>query len=171
MNDPIAILKDRAGKAAAKVARAEKALETAKTEYTELQIALRVMAGITGESLPTSSAIPSAAVAERQKTITGLLKVGEENASAPAEIFEAYKVLASEEISIDTFRTTIWRMKNNPFQTGDDVWFVQGNDGLYWKVPASVDTRKRAAAEQAPVAPPTPVQHYDDFDDDSEVPF
>jgi hypothetical protein len=172
MSDTMAILKERVAKAEAKVARAEKALESAKNELSDLQTTFRVMSEISGES-PTPVSVSSAAMAERQKIITRILPIGRENGQAPAEIFEAYKLVGLERITIDTFRTTIWRMKNNPFQTDKDTWYVEGDNGVYWKTPATFNTQARLADSQGhqPPVPPLPIQGFSNFDEDDDTPF
>ena len=148
MEDAVALLRDKLAKAEAKVQRHEKSLESARTELSDLQIALRVFENLTGESSSGTQPGPSAAVAERQAEILRLLSVGRKQAHAPAELFASYELVGKESITIDTFRTTIWRMKDREF--GD--WLVRSDDGLYWK--ESGDVAVLGSARQAPQPPP-----------------
>jgi hypothetical protein len=172
MDDAIPLLKERLAKAEARALRAEKAWKTAKNEVADLTTALRVVSELTGES-PTGAVGANAAVAERQRLIVGLLHVGENNGQSPAELFEAYTGSAPEDINIDTFRTTIWRMRDKDVRIGDDIWLVKGANGQYWKVPGTFGTRARmeAAWEQdgASVAPVS-IGNWDQ-DDENEPPF
>jgi len=147
MKDALNLLKERLGKAEAKAARAEKAWESAKSEVADLRTAYRVMSGLAGES---DSAGVSVSMGERQKTIMGLLQIGEEHGRSPAELFEAYKALSDEEISIDTFRTTIWRMKDVGYPDEWGVWIVKGDSGSYWKEPASMAAREHLGIQIPP---------------------
>ncbi len=169
MEDAIALIRDRLVRAEVKAARAEKAWETAKNEVADLQTALRVMTELSGESPSSASAASSANVAERQLLIVRILRVGEGNATSPADIFDTYKFIATEEISIDTFRTTIWRMKDNSFSDGLDLWLVKGDNGRYWKEPGTIETRKRYEESQRAKMPVRPGPALEEYDD--EVPF
>lgn len=134
MNDPIAILRDRLAKAAAKVMRAQKSLDSAVSEMTDLQTAIRVIDGIVSESSggPPSTA-QSSAVSGRQTVILHLLAVGRESASPPAVLFEKYRLRTGEDITIDTFRTTIWRMADKIFASEDSKIIVKRGEDGYWK--------------------------------------
>jgi hypothetical protein len=170
MDDPIALIKERLAKAEAKEARAEKVWEAAKVETAEFRTALKVMMEITGESATQTATTPSANVAERQLTIVRLLRVGDAVGAAPADIYEMYKLLATEEISIDTFRTTIWRMKDVDFCDGADLWLVKGDNGRYWKVPGTFETRQRHEQSVAVFAEANRAKAFADADDD-DTPF
>ncbi|MEO7786218.1 MAG: hypothetical protein ABIR77_00125 [Sphingomicrobium sp.] len=113
--------------------RHEKGLESARTELADLHTALRVMAAITGESVADSTGTPGLALSTRHADIIDLLKVGSENAQAPVQVFEAYTLIASDVINADTFRTTIWRMKDKYFPTATGVFVVRSDEGKYWK--------------------------------------
>lgn len=139
MSDALATIRDRLGKAQAKAARAEKAWEAAKAEAQDLQTALRVMSEIMGEP-PT---IQASSTQNRQILISRLLQVGEENGKSPADIFDEFSAAASENISTDTFRTTIWRMKDNAVSDGQNMWLIKGDNGRYWKLPATWNTTNR----------------------------
>jgi hypothetical protein len=143
VEDALNLIRDKLAKAEVKASRAEKAWESARNEVADLQTALRVMSELTGESLAPTTATASANVAERQLLIVRLLRAGEANAAAPAEVFDMYKLIAGEDISIDTFRTTIWRMKDIAFNDGPDLWLIKGDNGRYWKEPGTLETRKR----------------------------
>jgi hypothetical protein len=177
VTDHIALIRERLSKAEIRATRAEKAWESAKNEVADLLTTLRVLGEVTGESPPPVTANASAAVAERQKLIASLLKVGEAAASSPSDIFEMYKMFASEDISIDTFRTTIWRMKGHPFQVGDDLWLIMGDSGAYWKEPGTFETRARWEASQpnpfarTVIPMPMPNPPAPDWEDDNDPPF
>lgn len=164
MDDAVRLIRDRLAKAEVRATKAEKAWEAAKNEVGDLQTALRVLLGLTGESPGLNAA--SAPVADRQVQIVRLLRVGEERSQAPAEIFDNYKLFATEDIAIDTFRTTIWRMKDKAFHDGDDLWLIQGENGRYWKVPGTLNTRKRHD-DRPSILPPVSAT----IDDDDDIPF
>lgn len=131
MSDAVSLLRERVEKAEAKVHRAEKSLESARAELADFKTALRVMEDLTGESVPSLAASGGAIeVSTRQARILALLT---HMGQAPADLFAAYKDACGEDINIDTFRTSIWRMKGRAFaESGVTVW-VKGDSGLYWK--------------------------------------
>lgn len=146
MTDTIHLLKERLKKAEAKVLRYEKTLESAKNELSDIITTLRVLGDIEG-SPDSESAVPKpSAVGERQKNIMNLIAEGREQARAPADIFETYKVIYGDDVSIDTFRTTIWRMKDRIVAMQDGEWRVYSDNGQYWKV------REVAEENEAPEA-------------------
>lgn len=173
MDDPVSLIKERLAKSEAKEARAEKAWQAAKNETAEFRTALKVMMELTGAAPASAPSGSAASIAERQKIIVQLLQVGEEDAQAPADLFESYKLLADEEINIDTFRTTIWRMKDRHYDIGWDTWLVKGATGGYWKLPGTLDTRKRhegaVAAAEAEVD--RTIRGYAEDDDNDPPPF
>ena len=131
MSDPLDLLRDRIAKAEAKLQRHEKAVESTRSEVADLHTTLRVMCSLTeGES--TAPLAPQASLSARHSLILGLLREGQEGALPPVTIFELYKAIA-DDINPDTFRTTIWRMKDKFFTT--DGWLVEvkSEDGKYWK--------------------------------------
>lgn len=137
MTDPITTLKERVKKAEAKVARYSKSLESAEKELADLNTTLRVMAEISGES-PAPTATPSpASTTNRQQEIVDLLGVGRRNARSPIDLFETYRAEGEDDINIDTFRTTIWRMKGKTYQCDGQDYVIQSGDGEYWKISAS----------------------------------
>jgi len=193
MNDPVALLRERVAKAEAKLARAEKSVESARTELTEYQTALRVMEGLMGES--TSSVAPAASsTALRQSHILGLLSERPTGAKSPADLFSEYELVGSETISLDTFRTTIWRMADNatPLDTQDGKYVVKRGGNGYWKEKVRVIDVPNPDAPPPPAPAPRAVvsswEDDDDFDslssaravsgggfaddpDDSDIPF
>jgi hypothetical protein len=160
MQDAISLLKERLERAEAKASRAEKAWESAKKEAVDLATAYRVMRELSGES--SSGTISTG---DRQATILDLLRVGEEMGQSPAELFERYRRASAEEISIDTFRTTIWRMKDNAYLEGSGLWVVRGDSGSYWKEPASWNARESAKASASQTLESA------EIDDDDDSPF
>lgn len=154
MNDAVALLREKMIKAEAKLARAEKSLESARTELSDLQTALRVMEGLLGESGAPASMLTGVPV--RQTHILTLLGVGLENAKPPAELFEDYNLIAHEEISLETFRTTIWRMADKTFDVPSGKLVVRRNDNGYWKEAVRVGNVPNPPAPPIPPPPPIP---------------
>ncbi len=134
MTNTIKLLKERQNKAQTKVARYEKTLETAKNELSDINTTLRILGEIEGVSDSESDKKSVTSVGERQNNLLFLIADGQDRATQPAEIYETYKVLYGEEINIDTFRTTIWRMKGKTFLHEGKKWRVHSNNGHYWKV-------------------------------------
>lgn len=135
MTDHISMLKGKIERAEAKVQRYQKSLETAENELSDLQTALRVLEGLSNAS--ESNASGTSTTMGRQLNIVRLLGVGQRNGQSPADLYAAYCRAAAEDITIDTFRTTIWRMKGKVFEIDDTPWEVHAGDGAYWKVDAS----------------------------------
>ena len=149
MTDHLSILRDRIEKAESKVQRYKKSLKTAESELSDLITALRVLEGITNGSDSNGSGTPT--TMGRQLEILRMLTVGRDEAQSPADLYKTYSAEGSEDIAIDTFRTTIWRMKDKTFEADGSVWGVHGDSGNYWKewlreaVPSN-----RMAAERLP---------------------
>ena len=131
MTDHLSILRDRIEKADSKVQRYKKSLETAESELSDLITALRVLEGITNGGDSNGSGTP--ATMGRQLEILRMLSVGRDEAQSPADLYKTYSDVGSEDIAIDTFRTTIWRMKDKTFEADGSVWGVHGDSGNYWK--------------------------------------
>lgn len=129
MDETVSLLRDRIAKAETKLSRAEKALETARSELSDLQTTLRVLQDLTSEPNAGAPQSGTSVVAERQSIIMSMLGVGVEQAKAPSDLFDFFELLSSEKITIDTFRTTVWRMRNNEV----DGWTVRSDGGVYWK--------------------------------------
>lgn len=154
MNDAVNLLREKMIKAESKLARAEKSLESARTELTDLQTALRVMEGLLGESgAPTSM---QTGVPVRQTHILTILGVGLENAKPPVDLFEDYNLVAREEINLETFRTTIWRMADKTFDTPSGQLAVRRNDNGYWKEVVRVSNVPNPPTPPIPPPPPIP---------------
>lgn len=135
MTDTFATLNEHVKKAEAKVARYGKSLETAKKELADLHTTLRVMASISGESSTFESAATTTSTTSRQQEIADLLGVGRENGHSPMDLFEAYNNEGADDINIDTFRTTIWRMKGKTYTCNGQAFIIQSGNGEYWKEP------------------------------------
>ena len=132
MTDHMAILKERIERAETKVQRLQKSLEASESELSDLMTALRVIEGI--NSAPDANASATTSTMARQLEIVKLLGVGRERGSAPADLYAAFIRAGTEDITIDTFRTTIWRMKDKSFDLEDGaVVAVHGDAGVYWK--------------------------------------
>lgn len=170
MTDLLSQIQERYAKAVAKVDRAEKALESARSELADLEAAKRVIDSL---SAPTVSESLKSAVSEtmavRQHNIIGILGEGAQNGVEPKELHAVYALNFDASLSLDTFRTTIWRMKDKPFTVDDVRWTVQNDDGRYWK------ERERSEADENPFsqyATTNPGGDHSKWDfDDPEVPF
>ena len=175
MEDAISALQDRLAKAQARLVRAQKALDSSLSEVTDLETAIRVLASINGES---PNATTSSAVTNRQVVIIGLLGVGRNKASPPAELFEQYRSQTGEDITIDTFRTTIWRMKDRTHTDQNGNWAVNAVDGAYWKTPV-IDPKTLHQIKSDVVVKSRDIGEPDhpsywgasEIEDDSDVPF
>ena len=130
MTDHVKLISERIAKAEARVVRHKKSLETAEIELSELQIALRVLGGLSDERDSNTGGVSS--TLGRQRDIVRLMGVGRENAQPPAEIYAEYLKNCDENISIDTFRTTIWRMKGKSFAVNVTTYIVCNDEGVYW---------------------------------------
>ncbi|MBP6362115.1 MAG: hypothetical protein KA329_01170 [Novosphingobium sp.] len=128
-------LKERHAKAKAKVERAEKALESARSEFSDIDTAMRVLAEMQGGGTQGQGrGNASEAVAERQANILKILREGRFSALEPKELHARYSLTFGDEVSLDTFRTTIWRMKDRgPYTDGSESWIVDNDEGRYWK--------------------------------------
>jgi len=133
MTDTTSILKERLVKAEAKVSRYEKTLETAKNDLNDIRTTLKVLGQIEGES--SSESVPSkpTPVGGRQLDILSILSDGSQNSQQPVDLYETYKLIGRDEINIDTFRTTVWRMKDKSFVMAGEEWVVCSDNGRYWK--------------------------------------
>lgn len=160
MSDHIAILKERLAKCEAKVLRHKKALESAENELSDIRTTLRVLGEISGESPSDVRGQAAGSTANRQQEIAGILAVGRDFGQSPIDLYEEYKRLGTDEINLDTFRTTIWRMKGRSYIVEATEYVVNSDGGRYWKEPAS-----GAESQSQPV-------NFGTFDDDdSEIPF
>lgn len=131
-DNPITLLKERLAKAEAKKARHKKLLEAAEAEVSDVQTALRVFNEVMNPGADTKST-DSNSTTERQLNIAMMLGDGKEHAKAPVALYPSYTALFGDDINIDTFRTTIWRMKDRKYDLGNGVWVIEGDNGLYWK--------------------------------------
>lgn len=134
MKEAIQALRERIEKAEAKAARAEKALESARVELGDLQTALRVLEDISGVSSSASTAASqNDTVSKRQAAILLVMGFGPKEGRSPAELHSAYTAASQDDISMDTFRTTVWRMKDKLFEANGENVTVRGESGSYWK--------------------------------------
>jgi hypothetical protein len=134
MIDHIAILKERLAKAESKELRAAKSFESAKNEASDIRTALRVLGEISGESVELSRPSGVASTGGRQQEIAMILGVGRENGHSPMDLFGVYELMGSDDINLDTFRTTIWRMRDKLYVCEGAEYVVQSDEGRYWKV-------------------------------------
>lgn len=138
MDDVLNIIRERQQRAIAKIERAEKALEAARAELSDVEAAFRVVSDITGSPQSTgpatNKASPSDTVTERQANIVSLLGNGRDRGIEPKDLYAKYCAETGDDISIDTFRTTIWRMqKAGTFPADNQKWTVHSENGRYWK--------------------------------------
>lgn len=159
MTDHLSILRDRIEKAESKVRRYQKSLETAESELSDLETALRVFEGIANGGDSNGAGTPS--TMGRQLEILRLLTVGREKSQAPAELYKTYTYVGSEDITIDTFRTTIWRMKDKVFDADGSEWVVHGDSGNYWKEPLEEPERDPPDPELEGSSGPLPWEDVD----------
>lgn len=80
----------------------------------------------------------SSEVSARQDFILRELPISEASARNPADIYAKFVAETGDrETTIETFRTTVWRMKSrNPFQFEGKQYCVMHSDAGYWKEPA-----------------------------------
>jgi hypothetical protein len=131
MIDVMAALRERKAKAEAKVARATKALETAKKELVDVIAAERVMADITGESVEHK--VAGAPVSERDREIAKVLATEQEEALTPAELYPSYIAATGDSINLDAFRTALWRLQKKVIRGSEKSWTVKSENGRYWR--------------------------------------
>jgi hypothetical protein len=135
MDNIVTLLEDRLAKAKAKVDRCSKALEQARTEMADVEAAMRVFANLQGDGASTPRALPSTVVAERQQNILTILRdVPPHEGDAPIELHAAYTMVFDDDVNIDTFRTTIWRMADKDFEFEGHQWRVMRVEGKYSRV-------------------------------------
>lgn len=131
MDNIIEQLRDRAARVAAKVEKAKKALEAAVSELADVEAAIRVIEDMQGGGGRVGV---SDVVAERQANILKIMDSVRASASEPKELFSRYVTQFGDDITLDTFRTTLWRMKGKgPFHEGGEQWSVENQAGRYWK--------------------------------------
>jgi hypothetical protein len=106
------------------------------------------------------------------------LGIGSENRKSPLELFDAYKSVGSDDINIDTFRTTIWRMKGKVYRLEDVEWRVEGDEGHYWRQFVNLHAQfatPSGIVENAAGGPfaqfADDEQFRPDFDDEEDPPF
>ncbi len=130
----MAALKERKAKAASKVARAEKALESAKKELVDVLAAERVMAEITGESVEVK--VGEGTVSRRDIAITRLIPADRANALSPAELLPLYLADGHDTINLEAFRTAVWRLLKKVVHGDAKAWVVKAENGKYWREPS-----------------------------------
>jgi len=133
MIDVMAALKEKKAKAVGRVARAEKALESAKKDLADVLAAERVVAELTGvapESKPNDGP-PS----NRDVTIARLIPADEASALAPAELHPLYLEESGDSLDLEAFRTAVWRLKKKVIRGTEKSWIVKAEGGKYWREP------------------------------------
>lgn len=173
MTDHVAIIKGKIEKAESRVLRYRKSLESAESELRDLHTALRVLEGIASGVEGVASSVPS--TMGRQLEILRLLTVGREKGQPPADLYKSYIRLGGEDITIDTFRTTIWRMKDRVFEMHGAQWVVHGDGGNYWREPLEEPERDPPEADRQPGGASESFPWDDDYvapwENDEESPF
>ena len=132
----MAALRARKDKAQGKVSRAQKALESAQNELADVLAAERVLADITGESLEpkTNESVAS----KRDIDIARIVPAEAELAMSPAELRPLYVEETGDQISIETFRTALWRLQKKVIKGTEKTWIIKSENGKYWREPAPV---------------------------------
>ena len=131
MDETISLLRDRLARSRVKVEKLEKALELAKTEIADTETTIRVLGGIASEPTGSSSATTHSSVSARQREILSILPTSADSALSPMVLFESFGGKTGG-INVDTFRTTLWRMKDTEFRHGDAAGTVRATEGRYW---------------------------------------
>lgn len=137
MNSVVQQIEARRTKLLAKVEKAEKALESARSELADTDAALRVLANIADDS-GTSEAKgqQSDAVSERQANILHILPEDADAGLEPKVLHAKYCFnFPIDDVSLDVLRTTVWRMKDrgNLHTQDGRLWSVDSDQGRYWK--------------------------------------
>ena len=161
MTDHVNTLRSLIEKAAGKVTRYKKTLESAESELRDMHTALRVIEGLSSESVAGNASAPTTMA--RQIGIAEILGVGRAGAKPPSELYATYHKMSIEDITIDTFRTTIWRMKGKTFEFGGQVWDIEGDSGMYWKEPHESGLRD--------IFSPQKTEQDRQWDEDLDAPF
>lgn len=130
MDNIIQQVKERYAKALAKVERAEKALDSARSELLDIEAAIRVIDSLSGVEVGNKR---NDGVPERQFNIVRMLREGRENGEEPKVLHGRFSLFYDGDLGLDTFRTTIWRMKDKAFVLDNDGWLVRNDEGRYWK--------------------------------------
>jgi hypothetical protein len=130
MADPMPILREKREKAAARLRRAEAAVEAARTEVEELDIALRVLVknGLGAEleiDGQQSGADASGQLNIGQAEVLKAVPFGKDRAASPKAVHEAM-FRRGIGMSADYVRTTLWRLANNK-------GLLATENGLYWR--------------------------------------
>lgn len=109
--------------------------ESAETERSELQIALRVYTEVTGAkpapakiveaANSTAPPAPQRPSAEKKQLIRQLLGTSEASGKSPATVFKQLVAQNIKDIPITQVRTILWRMENKGHG-------VESKDGRYW---------------------------------------
>ncbi len=137
MTDVINQVHERHAKAKARVERAEKALDSARSELFDIEAALRVLAGIAGGNTANlAKNAPSEAVSVRQANILEILPIQSTEGVEPKALYGKYDFrFPDDNVGLDVFRTTLWRMKERGgiFENGFQFWTVMSEQGRYWK--------------------------------------
>jgi hypothetical protein len=159
----ISELESRLKKVQMKAEKAKIAFESACNEATRLETALSVIREMIGGKGAPSEGSPE--LTDRQRFVFNALKIGQNNALSPVEVYQAATDYAGFEGDVNYVRTTLWRLANKG-QIG-------GAGGTYWRyeggnAPIMTDALAALAAE-LPTQPAIQASWDDDLD--SEIPF
>ena len=162
-------LEDRHRKAVSRAAKAKSAHENAQIELERIETALEVVREMTG---PSSGAVSSGGdLTKKQQVVINSLKIGQNNAMSPVNIFRVASNDTSFDGDVNYVRTTLWRMAGKGA--------IGGANGVYWRFEEETQSVTSEPIASASVAPaemsgrhriPSTVES-DTWDDDSAVPF
>lgn len=155
----ISELESRLKKSQIKAEKAKTAFESASSEVARLETAISVIREMIGGKGAPSDGSPD--LTDRQRFVFNSLKIGQNNALSPVEVYQAATDYAGFEGDVNYVRTTLWRLANKG-QIGSA-------GGAYWRYEAENANALAALAAELPPQPPLRAQWDDDLD--SEIPF
>lgn len=143
MVEPVALLKDKRAKLAARVKKAQAALDAAKAELDETETAIRVLVRMglaTDDETPTPSGPP---ITEAQKLVLSALETDPDKGRSPKEVLEVLKSKGVE-MNPDYVRTALWRLAKREL--------VSTANSVYWKVTSTGDGANPSPKNETPDA-------------------
>lgn len=159
----ISELETRLRKVQARAEKARIAFESASAEVVRLDTALSVVREmIGGKSVPSDG---SPELTDRQRFVYNSLKLGQNNALSPVDVFQVAKDHAGFEGDVNYVRTTLWRLANKG-QIG-------GAGGTYWRFSGETNVVEvdEFTALSTELPPQSAIHPQWDDDIDSEIPF
>ena len=159
----ISELESRLRKMQTKAEKARIAFESASSEVARLETALSVVREMAGGLVAPSEG--SSGLTQRQRFVFNSLKIGQNNAISPVDVYQAAKCHVGFEGDVNYVRTTLWRLANKG-QIG-------GAGGTYWRFASETKAESDdKLAELSADFPVQPIIHASWDDDlDSEIPF